>query len=91
MALDRKLKGLEPIAIYPDARYRLTWERVPADQVPKCYIEYWIVKYKGKHIADFFKGKSMYFAIIFGKAVIRGTNGRHLAMHISSSFAHPGN
>ncbi len=91
MAIDRKIKGMDGAKFYPDARYRLTWDKLPKDKLPKPYEQYWAVSFKGKHVADFFKGKSCYTAVIFGRFTIRRKDGYDLALYLASLFVHPQN
>jgi len=83
MAAKKNLSGMEPVRIYPDARHRLKWYRLPEEEVPKPYTHYWAVYDERKrHVADLFRGKYTVFAVIFGVASLRGPNIEDLCYHI---------
>ena len=87
MAIDKRIKGME-VNIYPDARHRLEWY---SEEVPAPYKEYYSVRYNKRHVADIFRGKTVYYGIVFGKTQLRSSSLYYIEMCIAGFFVHPGN
>lgn len=70
MAIRRDLAGPKPVAYYEKPWHRLEWRDITA---PESQAEYWEVWYHGKHVGEFFEGKSRrWFGLVFGRTTIWG-------------------
>jgi hypothetical protein len=88
VAVNRELPGPKAPRIYPDDSYRLGWTKVAT---PKPWGDYWVVTYKGRHVADLYHGKWGYIAVVFGKgSFVRGKL-REATLHIAGLVINVGN
>jgi hypothetical protein len=65
MALDKSLPGPKAVAYYHQPWFQLTWKRVDPN------MNYWVVSYRGKHVGEYFQGKTgAWCGIIFSRGTI---------------------
>lgn len=73
-----------------DETRHVQWRQVK-EGVPACYHQYWMAYYNGIHVADFFCGKSHWYAIMFDVGTLRDTNLRRLQLILNGRYSHPNN
>lgn len=88
MAVNRTLKGPKPVKYYADERYRLDWQRVPEEELPKSYKHHYIAIFKGQERGELFYGKTGYWiGLAYGRFTFWCKDVKDAAMHLAALIA----
>jgi hypothetical protein len=90
VAANKALEGPKPVAYYEHYWHRLEWEKASREEVPYPGSEYWIIRYRGEHVGEFFEGKSkVWFGVLFGSFVVRSTVRSHVLHTLTGCIVGP--
>jgi hypothetical protein len=87
MSANRTLGGPKPVEYFEKPWHRLDWVPLP---VKAPYREYWEIWYKGKHVGEYFIGKSgRSFGIVFNRFTIYKGKHEDLLLVLTSTICGP--
>ncbi len=84
MAVNKKLTlGPQIVAYHVNTWSKFKWTRIsPTPDYADGKREYWEAWYRGRHVADFFEGKSgRWYALAFGRGTLRNYSDKEAVLH----------